>query len=61
MQLTTIQYNAIMQAINNAKGELLADTFIDPYGEAIEGWTNENVLAALEQIEDMIIDHNIPS
>lgn len=61
MQLTVIQYDAIMHAINNAKDQIATDTFIDPYAENPDGYTNETLLKALEQVEDMIITANIPS
>lgn len=61
MQLTAIQYDAIMQAINNAKAEIATDTFIDPYAENPDGYTNETLLEALNQVEDKIIDANIPN
>jgi hypothetical protein len=60
MQLTSIEYNAIMQAINNAKACIADDEFIDPYGDNPENWTNENLLAALDSVENKIISHNLP-
>lgn len=61
MQLTAIQYDAIMQAINNTKAEIADDTFVDPYAENPDGYTNETLLEALNQVEDKIIDANIPN
>lgn len=59
MQLTSIQYNAIMMAINNAKAEIAADTFIDPYDNHNE-YTNEQMRQALEEVEGKILATNIP-
>ena len=61
MWLSTIEYDAIMQAINNAKAAIADDEFIDPYGENPDGYTNETLLAALNQVEDKIIRANIPT
>ncbi len=61
MTLSVIEYDAIMQAISNAKCEIADDTFIDPYAENIEGYTNETLLAALERVENMIMAANIPN
>lgn len=58
--LTSIEYDVIMQAINNAKAEIADDTFIDPYAENPDGYTNETLLAALERVEDIIYESNIP-
>jgi hypothetical protein len=55
MKFSNIQYSALMQAIENAKNAIAVDEFIDPYGENGETYTNENVLAALEEVEDMLI------
>lgn len=61
MNLTVIEYNVIMQAIDNAKNAIAEDTFIDPYAEQTEGYTNETVLEALESVENKIMSANIPS
>jgi hypothetical protein len=60
MLLTYIEYDAIMQAINNAKAEITDDTFIDPYAENPNGYTNESMSAALERVEKKIINSNNP-
>jgi hypothetical protein len=60
MQLTTIQYDAIMMSIDTAKSAIVEDTFIDPYGDNPNGYTNETLLQALEQVENMIISDNVP-
>lgn len=54
MNLTTLQYGVIMQAIDNAKNEIAEDTFIDPYNNE-DGVTNEQCLEALEQVEDQLM------
>ena len=60
MNLSSIEYGAVMQAINNAKAAIHDDEFIDPYGENPDGYTNESLLAALDSVEKKIISHNIP-
>jgi len=60
MQLTSIQYNAVMMAINNAKADIAAGDFLDPYAENPDGYTNETLLTALERVEQKIISDNIP-
>lgn len=60
MQLTVIEYDVLMQAIENAKCEIADDEFIDPYAENIEGYTNESLLEALESVEKKIIGDNVP-
>lgn len=60
MQLSCIEYDAIMQAINNAKSAISDDEFIDPYGKNKDGYTNETLLTALESVERKIIEANIP-
>ena len=59
MILTTLEYNVLMQAINNARDELLDDTFIDPYNNE-EGYTNEVLMQALDSAEQKIISDNVP-
>ena len=61
MNLTSIEYNAIMQAINNAKSCIADDEFIDPYGEVPDGYTNETLLAALDSAENKIMIANTPN
>ena len=60
MPLTSIEYNAIMMAINNAKNAIADNGFIDPYAENTDGYTNETLLAALNSVENKIISDNIP-
>lgn len=60
MNLSVIQYNVIMMAINNARNEILADAFIDPY-EQTEQYTNETLLKALNEVEDLIMTSNTPT
>ena len=60
MKLSSIEYDVIMQAIQDTKASIADDEFIDPYGEAPENYTNENLLAALLRVEEKIISANIP-
>lgn len=63
MQLSSIEYNATMQAINNAKAAIADDEFIDPYGEIPDDghtYTNETLLAALNSVEDKLINECLP-
>jgi hypothetical protein len=60
MNLTTIEYNVIMEAINNAKSAIHDDEFIDPYADNPDGYTNELLLAALDSVERKIINDNLP-
>jgi len=55
MKITDIEYNAIMQAINNARAEIADDTFIDPYAENPDGYTNETLDNALVSIENKLM------
>lgn len=58
--LSVIQYDAIMQAINNAQAEIADDTFIDPYADNPDQYTNEQLAQALDEVRDIIISENIP-
>lgn len=60
MHLTSIEYNVLMQAINNAKCAIHDDEFIDPYAENPDGYTNDSLLQALESAENKIISENVP-
>lgn len=60
MNLSVIEYNVLMQAINNAKCAIADDEFIDPYAENPDGYTNDSLLQALESAENKIISDNIP-
>lgn len=60
MQLTSIQYTAIMMAIQLGFDAINNDTFLDPYGEQFEGVNNETLAEALKQVETMIMSVNIP-
>jgi len=55
MNLNTEEYTVLMQAINNARAEIADDTFIDPYGENPEGYTNESLTEALKSAEGKIM------
>ena len=56
--MTPIQFDAILQAINHAKAGIEEDTFIDPYGENPDGYNNETLLKALEEVEQKIVSDN---
>lgn len=58
MKLSSIQYDVIMQAINNAKAELADGTFIDPYSD--NEYSEKQIEQALNDVENIIIDTNIP-
>lgn len=60
MQLTSIEYNVIMEAINQAYDAIDNDTFMDPYAENPDGYTNESLRKALESVERKIISDNVP-
>ena len=60
LYLSDLEYGVIMEAINNAKNAIAEDTFIDPYAENAEKYTNEDCLKALESVEQKIINSNIP-
>lgn len=61
MQLTTIEYDAIMKAIDDAKNAIAEDTFIPDYDvDDSQGYTNDSLLEALKSVEDKIISSNTP-
>jgi hypothetical protein len=60
MKITRTEYDVIMQAISNAKDSILEDTFIDPYDENVEGYTNRSLMDALESIENKLINEYNP-
>ena len=60
MNLSSIEYNAIMMAIDNAKDSIAEDAFIDPYAEIPKGYTNELLLEALVTVERKIVGDNLP-
>ena len=55
MNLTIEEYNAVMMAINEAREAIADDTFLDPYGENPEGYTNESLTDALKSAEGKIM------
>lgn len=54
MQLTDIEYNVVMQALNNAKAEIHDEEFIDPWSEFADLHTNEEYLQAVESVEQKL-------
>ena len=61
LYLSVIQYDAIMECINHGKALIADDDFIDPYGEIPDGYNNETLLQALNEVEQKIITDNIPT
>lgn len=59
--MTSIQYDAIMMAIELGKAALANDEVLDPYGDNPDGYTNEMLLKALKEVENQIISDNVPS
>ena len=57
-KLSVIQYDAIMQAIDLYKNTLKTDG-IDEYSNT-ENYTVESLLKAVDEVEDIIIQSNIP-
>ena len=57
MKLTITEYNTIMMAIDNAKGAIASDEFID---QNANKYTNDTLLEALNSVENKIISHNLP-
>lgn len=60
MNLSSIEYNAIMMAINDAKAAIADNDFLDPYAENPNGYTNESLLEALNSVENKIMVANVP-
>lgn len=58
MNLTTIQYDAIMQAIDNYKLQLEDGALIDYTGKTT--YTGEQLRKAIEEVERLIIKSNNP-
>lgn len=54
MQLTHIQYDAILQCIEHGRALLKDGDFIDPYAENPEGYTEETLTQALNEVEKII-------
>ena len=61
MNLSIIQYDVIMMAINEAQNAIIDDTLLDPYAENPNGYTNETLAIALNEVKDKIINANIPT
>jgi hypothetical protein len=57
-KLSVIQYDAIMQAINNYKAQLEDGALIDYTGKTT--YTGEQLRKAIEEVENIIIKANIP-
>lgn len=59
-RLTTGEYNAIMTAINNYRQELESDGLSCYPDMILDGQTAEKILKDLNQVEEIIINANIP-
>jgi hypothetical protein len=55
MELTELQYNVIMQAINNSYHEISEGNFIDPYSDEANMYTDEQLTEALKGVEIKLI------
>lgn len=56
MKLTELEYNVLMQAINNAKAEIADGEFIDPYSEHANDHTEAELLEALDSAENKLME-----
>jgi len=59
MQLTSIEYNAIMMAIQLGYNAIEENCFLDPFDDNPDGYTNESLAQALSSVESKIINANI--
>ena len=53
MYITNLEYNVLMQALQNAHD---LDDFVDPYAENEEGYTDKDFEVALKSVENILID-----
>ena len=61
MKLTDLQYGVLIQALHNAQ-ELQCDgDFIDPHAENDEGYTDEDIAKALNEVEDIVAKLWVPT
>ena len=60
MKLSVIEYDAIMQAINNYKAELSTRGLGLEWAGNEEGYTEESIKEALERVEEFIMVSNLP-
>lgn len=60
MNLTSIEYDVIMEAINQARSSIADDEFIDPYAEQNPEYTNKTLYEALQRVENKIMLANTP-
>lgn len=54
MQLTNLQYGVLIQALHNAQELHLDGEFIDPYAENAEGYTDEDITKAIDEVESIV-------
>lgn len=58
MHITEIEYNVVMQALNNARASIADNEFIDYYSENADMYTNEEMLVAIETLEQKLFNIN---
>ncbi len=58
--LTSIQYCAVIIALNNAMSAAADGEFVDPYGENPDSYTNEDFITALKEAEKIIMHTYLP-
>jgi len=56
MYITNLEYNVLMQALQNAQNAHDLDDFVDPYAENEEGYTDKDFEIALISIEKKLLD-----
>ncbi len=54
VKLSEVQYNATIQAINNAKSAIDDDEFIDYYSEYGDMYTNDELKTALNEVDTIL-------
>ena len=55
MKLTNLQYSVLIQALHNAQALHVDCEFIDPYAENEEGYTDDDITKALEEVETIVM------
>jgi len=59
IKLTDLEYGVVMQAIQNAQAEHVDGTFVDPYAENEEGYTDEDFTNALASAEAKLMKNYV--
>jgi hypothetical protein len=57
MFITNLEYNVLMQALQNAQGQHAEGDFVDPYAENEEGYTDQDFEVALKSVENKLRDY----